>query len=150
MISGFSGTYELKPYQWQGGMFGKQLYEFTNDLGNPLTYADKNGNIIRPDQHQITDMGSVPSTLQYWMPKWFAKDRYLPGFLFHDDSYKNNGWWFACPGGWEFRKITRKQADLYLRQMIIDLGGSAGNATAIYWGVRLGGWRAWGKNEPAK
>ena len=144
-MSGFSGTYELRPDHWQGGMFGKQLYEFTNDARDPLTYEDTNGNLIRPDRHTTTDLGSVPRVLQARLPGWFAKDRWTAAYIYHDDAYSSGGWWFAVEGGWEFRKIERKMADKYLRQMIRDLGGSWGNAAAIYWGVRLGGFRAWDK-----
>lgn len=147
-MNGFSGDYELKPTRWDGGLFGKQLYEFTNYDHDPLTYEDLKGDLMRPDRHrEETDMGSVPKTVQWLLPKWFAKDRYLPAYLFHDDAYDNHGWWFAVKGGWEFRKLTRKQADDYLREMIISLGGSKANARAIWIGVRLGGWVSWGKSD---
>ena len=142
-MQGFSGTYELKPTKWIGGWRGKQLYEFANDANNPLTYEDAQGNLIRPDQHQTTDLGSVPKIMQWICPKYFAKDRYIPGYVYHDDAYQNHGWWYAKKGGWNFRKVTRKQADIYLRQMVMDLGGSKGNAWAIYMGVRIGGGKSW-------
>ena len=143
----FTGTYELKQYKWVGGMFGKQLYEFINDDDFPLTYEDANTNLIRPDNHLITDMGSVPKILQARLPGWFAKDRYLKAYIFHDSCYSLGGLWFAIKGGWEFRKLTRKQADLYLRDMVRVLGGGKCNAWAIYAGVRMGGWASWKKGD---
>lgn len=142
-MRGFSGTYELRPDHWEGGLFGRQIYEFTNDPSQPLTYEDGNTNLIRPDRHTFTDLGSVPKLLQARLPGWFAKDRYCPAYIFHDDAYARGGWWFAVAGGWEFRKITRKQADQYLWQMCRDLGAGRANAYAIYVGVRMGGWASW-------
>lgn len=141
-IPGFSGTYELKPYKWCKKK-KRQLYEFTNDPQDPLTYHAHNGFLIRPDQHQITDMGSVPLLLQAFIPSWFSKDRWLAAFIYHDDAYQNHGWWFAVHGGWKFRQASRKTADKMLYQMVRVLGGSKANAWAIYAGVRIGGKKAW-------
>jgi len=139
---GFSGKYSLDPDHWQGGMFGKQIYEFNNDPVDPLTYC-AGVRIIRPDQHFLTDMGSVPKTLQYIAPKWFAKDRFPKAYIFHDSGYKHGGHWLAVKGGWRFFKMTRQMVDELLLDMIIAEGGGEIAANLIYAGVRSGGWLAW-------
>ena len=146
-MNGFSGIYKLDPAGWAGGWFGKELYEFTNDDADPLT-CELGGSLFRPDHHYITDLGSVPKTLQYLCPKWFAKDRYPVSYLFHDSAYKRGAVWMGVPGGWKEMKLTRKAVDVMLRDMIILEGGGRANAQAIYAGVRLGGWASWDKEAP--
>jgi len=143
----FSGTYELKPAYWTGGIRGKQIYEFQNDVKDPLTYEDADCNLIRPDAHTFTDMGSVPKLCQFLLPKWFAKDRYISAYIFHDDAYNHKGLWFAMAEGWQFIDISRRQADNLLREMVTDLGASKANAYLIWLGVRIGGRFSWGKGE---
>jgi hypothetical protein len=144
MVDGFYGKYSLCPDHWEGGMWGKQIYEFTNHKNDPLTC--KMGLILyRPDRHFYTDLGSVPKTFQKLLPRWFAKDRFAKSYIFHDSAYKHKGVWVNVNGKWEFRALTRKQADEMLYEMILLEGGSRAAARLIYAGVRMGGWRGWGK-----
>jgi hypothetical protein len=141
---GFSGKYDLDPHHWQGGAFGKQIYEFTNNRRNPLT-CQFGLTLYRPDHHFFTDLGSIPLWLQTKLPKYFAKDRYPLSYLFHDSAYRHKGVWIFANGVWEFRSVTRKQADELLYEMLLIEGASKLNAKLIYTGVRLGGWASWGR-----
>jgi len=141
-MNAFSGTYKLESCGWSGWLWGKELYEFTNDDADPLT-VELDGTLYRPDRHYKSDLGSVPRTLQFILPKYFAKDRYVKSFLLHDQSYLFGSIWVAVHGGWENRKLTRKQADTMLRDTILCEGGSKANARLIYWGVRMGGFASW-------
>ena len=140
----FSGKYNLDGDHWQGGFWGKQIYEFRNNRRTPLT-ATCGIVQYKPDNHFFTDLGSVPLTLQYSLPKWFAKDRYIRAYIFHDSAYKHGGVWVCINGKWTFRNLTRKQADDMLYHMLIAEGASKANARAIWLGVRAGGWYSWGK-----
>lgn len=144
IVDGFAGTYALDPHHWDGGWFGKQIFEFTNNPDNPLT-CELRGNLYRPDNHFFTDMGSVPKALQLLCPKWFAKDRYPLSYIYHDSAYRHGGHWVAAPGNWHFIPMTRKQVDNVLREMIILEGGGRANARTIWLGVRAGGWASWKK-----
>lgn len=141
--AGFSGKYDIEPLEWSGGWFGKQLYEFQNYMPDPLTCVLPCMRIVRPDRHFTTDLGSVPKTLQALAPIYFAKDRFPKSYIFHDSHYKHGGGWFAIKGGWEFRRLTRKQADDILREMVLLEGGSRIAARLIWAGVRAGGWASW-------
>ena len=144
MSAGFSGKYKLVPDGWDGKIFGKEMFEFTNDPHDPLTFADDI--LIRPDNHFRTDMGSVPRTLQFIAPRWFNRFRYPQSYILHDSGYSHHGHWVAANGSdWHFVKMTRKQVDDLLYDMIIAEGGSHANARTIWLGVRLGGRGAWGK-----
>ena len=142
IVDGFSGTYSLDPHHWEGGFWGKQIFEFTNNPTNPLT-CELKGTMYRPDNHFFSDLGSVPKSLQTLLPKWFAKDRYPLSYLYHDSGYKHGGHWVAAPGDWHFIKMTRKQVDNILREMIILEGGGKANARTIWLGVWAGGWASW-------
>jgi len=147
-MNGFSGEFDLIPAGWSGGFRGKQLYDFCNDERDPLTWSDGNGIMIRPDRHFVTDMGSVPLTLQFIAPGYFAKDRWIRSFILHDSAFLHGGHWFAVKGGWEFRELTMKQANKYLQQMVISEGGSKVTAWLIYAGVQIGGRASWKRKVP--
>ena len=142
-MSAFSGKYTLDPGGWDGGWFGKEMFEFTNDDADPLTYANAKGQIIRPDHHFRTDMGSVPRTLQSLLPWWFDRFRFPKSYIFHDSGYKHGGHWFAVTGGWAFKSLTRRCVDDFLHEMILAEGGSTANARTIWAGVRMGGRFSW-------
>lgn len=147
-MNGFSGTYDLDPIGWSGGLRGKMLYEFRNSAEDPLTYESQDGMLIRPDNHFITDLGSVPLTLQALIPAMFAKDRWIRSFCNHDSAYLHGGYWLAVAGGWKFSELTRRQADDMLREMILAEGGGSITARLIWYGVRAGGWASWKRKVP--
>ena len=144
-IDGWSGDYALEPIGWVGGIWGKQMMQCTLDVHDPLM-CRLYGNLYRTGESFPTDLGSVPKTLQYLLPMWYAKDRWIRAYLAHDFSYQKGGMYVAVAGGWEFKEMTRKQADIMLRDMILLAGGSKANARTIYWGVRIGGRFSWKGN----
>lgn len=141
----FTGRYDLNTHHWKGGFWGKQIYEFNNDPSNLLT-ATCGLVQYRPDHHFFTDLGSTPGLMQFLAPRWFAKDGFSKAFLFHDSAYIHHGVWVNVNGKWEFRKLSRKQADQMLYDMVIAEGGSKTAARLIYIGVRAGGWYSWRKS----
>ena len=142
MSAGFSGQWEATDPEWEGRMWGKPTWEFTNSPTDPLT-CELQGTLYRPDNHFRTDYGSVPRLAQVLMPMWFDRARFTRSYIFHDSSYAHGGVWVGITGGWKFHKLTRKQADQLLRDMVRLEGGSRGAASAIYWGVRVGGRWSW-------
>jgi hypothetical protein len=139
---GFSGRYSCDKVGWYGGWRGRPKFEYQNCLADPLT-CTLDRIIYRTDNHFFTDKGSTGRLLPLLVPAWFDRAKYEKSFSFHDSAYSNGGVWVAVNGGWEFKKITRKQADEMLRDMILLEGGSKSNARLIYWGVRAGGWASW-------
>lgn len=148
-MSGFSGKYELFPDGWIGGWMGRPRWEFTNDAKDPLTYGEML--LVRPDNHFFTDLGSVPRTLQKWVPIWFDRARWPKSYIFHDSGYKHGGHWIAANGSdWHFVEMTRKDVDRYLYEMLLAEGAGKTNAKLVYWGVRIGGVKAWKKKVAPK
>jgi len=143
ITSGFSGEYDLDQEEWQGGLWGKPTYRFTNGIDDPLTFDD-GMLLLRPEDTFRTDKGSVPRIFQTLLPKWFDRARFEKSYMFHDNAYLTGGYWIAGNGSdFLFTEVTRKQADRYLHQMILAEGGSKGAARAIYFGVRMGGRFSW-------
>lgn len=140
----FSGTYRLIPDHWEGGFWGEQIWQFTNSARNPLTYTE--GLVqYRPDRHFFTDLKSTPTMLQAIAPQWFAKDGFPRSTIFHDSAYVHHGVYVSVHGVFEFRALTRKQADEMLYNMVLAEGGSKTAAMLIYAGVRAGGSKGWNK-----
>lgn len=142
MMDGFSGSYKCDKVGWIGGPWGRPKFEYITNADDPLTCTLDNI-IYRPDNHFFTDKGSVPRLVQTILPVWFDRAKYEKSYAFHDSAYAHGGVWVAVNGGWEFKKITRKQADTMLRDMILLEDGGKANARLIYWGVRGGGFTSW-------
>jgi len=156
----WTGTYELRPIpipDWSDLPWYKRawkratytaLYEFLNDKVTPLTLMDRKGALWRPDNHLITDMGSVPKRLQGLIPWLFAKDLWLRDYILHDSAYKMGGLW-ASDGtkAFVFVHITRAQADNLLSMSIKASGGGSFSSGPIWLGVRVGGGGSWNKGD---
>ena len=143
-MNGFSGKWRLENPQWQGGMYGETIWDVCSDKEEPLT-VEIDGVLYRIDYHIKSDLGSVPRSLQRWLPRWFERDRYSQSYIFHDNLYNQHGLWVAVAGGWEFCEFTRAQADEFLYKCLLIEGASKANAKMIWLGVRMGGWNPWGK-----
>lgn len=106
------------------------IYEYTT--GNPsLTYRDKHGNIWRPDNHYFTNQGTTPLGI--------GKDRFL-GYYLHDSACIFGGLWQWQGDKWVFVKLTRRQADDMLYDMVLadPQPGWKSTACTIWLGVRIG------------
>jgi len=146
---GFSGEYDLQNPQWQGGWFGKTIWDVQSNIKDPFTVCI-DGIIYRIDYHIKSDLGSVPRILQEFCPMWFDRARYPKSFIAHDNIYKTGGIWVAIWGGWEFQTLTRKEADEFLFRCLLLEGASKANARTIYFGVRAGGWASWDAKKQKK
>lgn len=116
-----------------------ELYEFTLDARNPLTYRLLDGTMITPNKHMITDMASIPLILQ-WIP-CFQKDRYIAP-LFHDSAYKDKGIW----ADGKFYPMSRAEADALLFE-ILDSENAKVVKYAYWLAVRIGGGFSWNKGK---
>lgn len=108
----------------------RQHYEVLS----PLIYeSDLVGRIEIPKGF-VTDFGSVPR----WF-KWIIDDNSIElsfASLPHDALY---AWGGVLPQ----KTVTRKDADLVLREAVALAGAARWKITAIYLAVRLGGWAHW-------
>jgi len=151
--------YFLNPYGYdlvkigaKRTLFGRRVaqYRFMLDPETPLTYVDAYGLKYQPNKRYETDMGSVPWLLQLRCPK----DKYLVSFLFHDSAWNHGGIWCCSPDmdePWDFMKLSRKEANDMLKEMVEVEGRTLNNEPAseyksdsrlIRFGVRIGRWVA--------
>lgn len=129
-----------------------RLYEFINDLSDPLTFHHPDGYLVRPDHHFITDMGSVPKKLQGLAPWLFSKDLWLKAYILHDSGYSHGGLWFAKRDvtHFVFCKMPRSRVDDLLSLTIKASGGSCLSSGPIWFGVWMGGWVSYDKGDAGK
>jgi hypothetical protein len=78
------------------------------------------------------------------------------GFVTNFHSSPRALWWLFPPDDWAEAAVahdhlyvtglvSRLQADQVHRELLRHLGASAPRASAMYAGLRLGGWRAWNR-----
>ena len=107
-------------------------------LYRPLTYdSDILGRSITIPSGFATDLASIPTGLWNILPK---TGKYDAAAVVHDYLY-------------QFNTCTRAEADAVLLEAMTVCAVGATKKRIIYWGVRLGGWRAWsryraGTNDP--
>lgn len=127
----------------------KAVWEFKLDAGAPLTFVLPDGTEIEPDKHFLTDLGSIPTPVQVWIPK----DDCL-AYMLHDSGYRDGGLWVREPGQtWEFRHMGRDEVDtllwrFYMAQWWADPDTNpcyAAKARAIYAAVRAVSWVPWAR-----
>lgn len=150
----FTGRFDLTPRPQSGPWWSKTLYDFRLSPRCPLTYH-RGTFRAQPDRHFVTDGGSIPRIVQL-IPA-LQKDRYWRAYAFHDSAYRNGCFYVwkrvSClnqsTGMVEFtwryerRALTRAQADLWLREMLLAEGASIVTARVVYRAVRMFGWIAW-------
>ena len=83
----------------------------------------------------MTDFASVPRIFWVIIPKW---GKYGNAAVIHDWLY-----WSKNIMG---KTITRKQADDIFREAMGILEVPKWEIFCMYWGVRVGGWKAWSDN----
>lgn len=120
------------------------IYKFELLPASPLTFVHHDGRWIQPSRSFETNQGSVPWAVTRLIPK----DRVL-GFYAHDSAYLSGYIWVSRDEGvtWAKETVTRLEADNLLRLMAVmdPQPLSERRALAIWLGVRIGGWMAWGK-----
>lgn len=79
----------------------------------------------------ITDFASVPRLLWVIFPPFGV---YTKAAVFHDWLY-------------QFGEFTRAESDKAFLDAMVSLGVPIWKRTSMYYGVRLGGWRAWKEYE---
>ena len=93
------------------------------DTTDWLRYLDRQGNLWEVEPGSSTDLGSVPSLLD-----WFVSRTYgAPAYVLHDTFYR---YWIKTG------KATYRQADRILREALADLGGPTPKCWFAWAGVR--------------
>lgn len=116
------------------------VFEFQNDPADPLRFWLDGTTWIAPgNRFDGCDFGSVPLALQGLVSPLCAPR----SFVLHDYFYEFHGWW-ARTG---FVRISRKQADDMLYDMMRAEGCDKWTASKTWAGVRAGGWAVWPKDE---
>lgn len=143
LINAFHGydTHWLRTEKW--GWFWpftwcKAIHSFQLHRLHPLTWVDRNGMHYQPDRHeQETDLGSIPPPLRARFPQ----DEYEPAYVFHDSAYRHGGLYTSVTldGPYKFTRMTRKEADDLLADIIYALGGGACKRATIWTAVRAFG-----------
>ena len=117
--------------------------------------------------HRTDDRGNVLSTVTLNRIDFAGKSFVIPrGFESDGASVPRFFWRLVCPPldhravragvahDWIYRTQpedwTRKEADKMFLCFLIEDGLPPFRARLAYWGVRLGGWRAWNENRAAK
>ena len=98
--------------------------------------SDELGTITVPAGF-VTDFHSIPRGLWNILPPWDHK----PAAVVHDFLYKE--------GEANGEPVNRGQADRTYNQILEDEGAPTWRRRLQYRGVRLGGWRSWGKYRKA-
>ena len=143
---GFTGDYgmsKISTEHWWGiPIFPKELYQFTNNPDDPLTYRAVNGTLYRTGTSFQTDKGSVPPFIRIFI----RPSAYERSYAFHDYGYKHGGFFQSRGGvdaGYVFVPMSRLEVDRLLREMIVASRGCRATAAIVYAGVRIGAGRAW-------
>lgn len=122
-------------------LWRKPIYEFRNCPHRPLTLELPGGRRIRPDNHFLTDLGSIPP----FLTPLYGSASFEPAFILHDSGYEDHGLWVANPGAdiFLFVRMDRRTVDRLLRIGVWADDGNRVDRTVIYGAVRAGGWGVW-------
>lgn len=93
----------------------------------------------------VTDFASIPRGLWNIYPP--AAGKHSKPAVVHDWLYKK-GMLLTKSGG--TRVVTRGEADAIFLEAMEVTGVSWLSRRIIYWGVRVGGWKAWGEHRKAE
>jgi len=102
-------------------------------LSRDFAFVDGELRVVVPVGFE-SDFNSVPRPLWAWFPPW----EYPEAAIIHD-------WLYQHPGD-----LQRQHVDAIHRR-IMEINGCRGSKRqAAYLGIRLGGWRPWGKYRKAE
>lgn len=141
--------YDLEFLHYRCGFLGGQtpIFAFHLNREHPLMFRQGDGTLLMTPERFPTDGGTVkPTQAQYWIPK----DRFMPGFLFHDSIYQTGGLWAKRPGHlWEWVELSRSETDALLMTFCLCDPVPCGwwKAHIVWSGVRVGGWWGWSGKE---
>ena len=126
-------------------IFRKAVYRFALHDPMPIMFRRANGELIQPDRRFFSDMGSIPISLQWAIPK----DTYLEPYLFHDSAYLHHGLWFRGVDDlcFSFRALTVWESNALLKEMMLAQGAWSITANAVYGAVQACGWAIWANAE---
>lgn len=116
----------------------RDLCNGTWELMEPLFFDHPDGRSWMIPKGFVSDFGSIPTPLE-WLPglEPYGSEGDCP-YLLHDYLF-----WCNRQGYPKCR--NRKDADQILYDSMRLCGVGRLRASVIYWAVRAGGWRAWGK-----
>ena len=100
----------------------------------PFTWIGPDITIEIPKRYMF-DGASIPRP--FWRVVGSPWGPYRDAAAVHDYLYSD--------GHLEYPEVTRKQADQYFHQIMIQVGISKVLAAIMYRAVRVGGWRGWNR-----
>lgn len=122
----FIGELVLKPVP-------PNSWELVETLSYRTLVKSKTGSIIKCPAGTMTDLASIPRLLRPLIPQ---NDIHREAAVIHDYLYRNAG----------LVRYTRKQADLVFLEAMKVSGVPRWKRSAMYRGVRVGGWLIYNKN----
>jgi hypothetical protein len=99
---------------------------------HPLVFEAKDGHTFVVPAGFVTDGASVPRLMWALYPPF--GDDYEPAAVLHDYLYAHAE---------AFEGLTRRDADDIFLEAMTAAGFRASGRRAIYWAVRVGGWKPW-------
>ena len=115
----------------------KHLQGRKYEVAEPFQYVSKAGRLFTVPMGFITDGGSVPRLMWTLYPP-FGSDC-DEAYVLHDYIYAHA----------EALTMNRGEGDALMRE-VMDVKGFRKTGRGVLWlGVRLGGWKAWGKHRNA-
>lgn len=94
---------------------------------------------VRIPKHYVFDGASIPRP--FWRVVGSPWGPYRDAAAVHDYLYSH--------GHKAYPEVTRKQADKYFRQIMLEVGIGKTLAAIMYRAVRVGGWRGWNRARNA-
>jgi hypothetical protein len=146
----WTGECDLRPRgskRW-GLLWTVPLFEFKT--GTPkLTFHDSDGTQYQPDNHFLSDGGSIPPPL--WSLPFLRMDplAFPRSYGLHDSAFRYGGLYTRRPGDrlFHFEYMDRTQCDDLLRRMVAAEGARFATRTAIRAGVAIGSFWCWDEKQ---
>ena len=123
----------MSPFKHDPGELWVEVLEDgrTVMLVSPLIVMDSEGNLHEVPAGVTTDFASVPRLFWRMIPPW---GRYSIAAVVHDYLYQTGG-------------VSRKEADRIFLSIMKQLNVPFWKRQAMYYAVRIGGWKAWNEHR---